>query len=472
MKSLQACSLGVLLVSTAACFGGAPAAQPYGVGVASVDITPELPIRLCGYACRTEETSSVLQRLQAKALVVDDPGREAADATSRQEPPAVLVVFDGIGFPESLREGVLRRLGARGVVSERFALCATHSHSTPMVSGFSVNMYGHPLPADQQMRVDRYTQQLENKLVEVVEKALANRRPATLAAGCGKATFGKNRRPQGGPSDNDVPTLLVRETSGKMIAVVANYGCHCTNLKACGPDDGVAGDWAGFARAGLEEEFPGAAAFIIIGCGGDQDPYPRVGLEFTKQNARSIVETVKQVPGGPLAPVHGRLTCRTKRIALTYDTLPTRAEWEERAKSDNRWIAYHAKLQLGVLHRGEALPTTLPYLVQTWTFGESLAMVFLPGEPTADYSLRLRSEYDRMRVWVTTYANAMPCYIPSQRVWREGGYEAGEAMIYENRPTRLTEDVESRVFDALHELMPAQFKADRTRGDSQAPPAS
>lgn len=440
-----------------------PAPEVYRVGVASVDITPELPIRLCGYACRTEDATHVIQRLRAKAMVIDD-GRGSEGITQ----PAVLVVYDGIGFADSLREAVLRRLAGRGVVSDRFALCVTHSHSTPMVSGFSVNMYGHPLPAEMQARADRYTQRLEERLVEVVEKALEVRRPATLAAGCGKATFGKNRRPQGGSSDNDVPTLLARDANGKTMAVVINYACHCTNLKACCPEDGIAGDWAGFAQTGLEEEFPGAVAFTIIGCGGDQDPYPRVGLEFTKQNAQSLVDTVKQVAAGLLAPVRGRISCRAKRLELPYDTLPTRAQWEEKAKSDNPWIAYHAKLNLAVLDRGETLPTVLPYPVQAWMFGDSLAMVFLGGEPVADYAVRFKSEYDRRRVWITAYANSIPGYIPSQRVWREGGYEGGDAIIYENRPARMTEDVESRVFDALHELMPAAFKASEKTAGSEA----
>ena len=52
-------------------------------------------------------------------------------------------------------------------------------------------------------------------------------------------------------------------------------------------------------------------------------------------------------------------------------------------------------------------------------------MVFLPGEVVVDYVLRLKKEFDPARLWVTAYANDEPCYIPSERILKEGGYEGG-----------------------------------------------
>jgi hypothetical protein len=49
----------------------------------------------------------------------------------------------------------------------------------------------------------------------------------------------------------------------------------------------------------------------------------------------------------------------------------------------------------------------------------------LSGEVGVDYALRLKRELGRGRIWPIAYANGVPCYIPSERVLREGGYEAG-----------------------------------------------
>jgi hypothetical protein len=51
--------------------------------------------------------------------------------------------------------------------------------------------------------------------------------------------------------------------------------------------------------------------------------------------------------------------------------------------------------------------------------------VALSGEVCVDYALRLKRELGPERTWVAGYANQVPCYIPSDRVLAEGGYEAG-----------------------------------------------
>src|SRR5204862_6523552 len=106
---------------------------------------------------------------------------------------------------------------------------------------------------------------------------------------------------------------------------------------------------------------------------------------------------------------------------------------------------YHAKKNLARLDHGETLPKTLSYYVQTWNFGDDLAMVFLSGEVVVAYALRLKQEFDPSRLWVTAYANYVPCYIPSRRILNEGGYEAESSLWYYDRPARLASEVEELI---------------------------
>ena len=85
------------------------------------------------------------------------------------------------------------------------------------------------------------------------------------------------------------------------------------------------------------------------------------------------------------------------RIDLAFDTPRTRAEWEERVAKGGA-IGHHARVNLARLDRGETLPTKINYPIQSWLFGEQLAVVFLPGEVVVDYSLRLKREFDRTRL--------------------------------------------------------------------------
>ena len=110
-------------------------------------------------------------------------------------------------------------------------------------------------------------------------------------------------------------------------------------------------------------------------------------LAADEEPARSHVYSLKPV-----------IECRTKEIALPFQKHFTREQWEERAKQRHR-VAI-AKKNLARLDRGESLPTTLPYRVSTWNFGDALAMVFLPGEVVMDYAIRLK-DFDASRLWIT-----------------------------------------------------------------------
>ena len=415
----------------------------YAIGAAQVDITPDYPIRLSGYGARQKESEGIDQHIFAQALAIGDTKKSLA----------ILITVDNVAVPAYMREEVAARLARKASLhNERFTLCSTHAHTAPMLSGVCPNLFGADIPPDQQERIDRYTRELTDKLEQAALAALKDRQPATLAWGQTKAGFAANRRTKGGPADQDLPVLVARDKTGIVRALLVSYACHCTTL-ADKPNH-ICGDWAGYAREYLERDHPGAVVFVALGCGGDANPNPRGNLDFAKQNGTAICDAVNELLQQPLTSLHQKLVCRTKQITLPYDTLPSREAWTARAQSSDHWIAYHAKLNLRRLERGEKLPTELPYLLQTWNFGSELAMVFLPGEVVVDYSLRLKQEYDAKRLWVNAYANDVPCYIPSKRIWREGGYEGGGAMIFYDRPTRLTEGTEELIVAAVHKLLP------------------
>jgi hypothetical protein len=158
------------------------------------------------------------------------------------------------------------------------------------------------------------------------------------------------------------------------------------------------------------------------------------------------------------APVAANL----KRFEIPFGPLPTRVEWEARASKPGAQ-GLHARTNLARLDRGEALPTTLPYIVQTWSFGDDLAMVFLAGEVVVDYARRIKAECDGPRLWISAYCNDLPCYIASRRVIGEGGYEVDSSMLYYDRPTRLDPAAEDLIIGAVHALLPQPFNSARPR---------
>ncbi|HEX8201626.1 MAG TPA: neutral/alkaline non-lysosomal ceramidase N-terminal domain-containing protein [Isosphaeraceae bacterium] len=434
---------------------------PVPVGVATVDITPAYPVRLVGYGARATESEGVETRLQAKALAI------GGDA----EGPAVLLAVDNLGVPARIVDAVAGRLKEKaGLPRERLVVCSTHTHCGPGLGGGPDFIFGGPLPEDQKGRLDRYERELTDALEKVALAALAERRPGVLSWGRGSVGFAANRRVlrdgrwvgfgvnPSGPVDPALPVLRVADPDGTVRAVLVGYACHCTTL---GPQfNKICAEWAGYAAEAIERAHPGATALVVIGCGADANPEPRRNLDDAKAHGAAVAREVERLLAGPLSPLPGRIEAALRRIDLPFGPRPSREQLAEGAKRPGP-EGYFARTLVERLERGESLPGTLSYPVQTWCFGDALALVFLGGEVVVDYALRIGWEGDAARLWVVAYSNDVPCYIASKRVLAEGGYEADTSMVYYGQPTRLAPQAEDRILEAVHELLPTPFDAPR-----------
>jgi putative membrane-bound dehydrogenase-like protein len=448
-----------------------PFARAIDVGVARIDVTPDEPIRLTGYGGRTTNSTGVTQKLWAKALALG----------SDRDGPAVFVTLDNCGIAEPTYLEVARRLARKGVRQERLVIACSHTHSGPCTTGWAPNIFSKDIAPAEQAVIDRYTRGLIDKLEQVAVTALRRREPGSLAWTQGSVGFARNRRVvvgdtarfgdnAAGPVDSSLPLLVARSARGQWRAIVANYACHCTTLG--GEFNSVCGDWAGYAQEAIERDHPGAIALISIGCGADANPSPRggadFGLAFAKQHGEALAAEVKRLLGRSLTPLTGRFDAGIEHIQLPFGPAYSRAQWEQRA-TQTEVVGYHARKWLARFDAGEKLPQTLSYYVQTWHFGDDLGLVFLSGEVVVDYALRLKRELDATRLWVSGYANYVPCYIPSRRILAEGGYEAEDSLWYYDRPGRLSTNIEDQIARTVHQLIPKAFEFDARKAELPDP---
>jgi len=429
-------------------FSGRAEEAVLSVGVAEVDITPDYPIRLSGFGGRRTESEGVTQKIWAKALAV-------ADA---QRGPAILITTDSLAFSDEIIAEVARRLGERiGLKRERLTVTSTHSHTAPMLKNVCPTLFGVPIPPEHQKNIDRYTVEFIDALEKVALEAVRNVHPSRLFWGVGSADFAANRRQKNGPVDHDLPMLAVRGLDGTLRAVYFSYACHCVTLS----HNQVGGDWAGFAQKRIQELFPGSIALASVGCGADSDPNSGVtggNVEVCARQGDQIAVEIQRLLATDLKPVRGQPELHYTRVDLALAPARSRAEWEARAKRPDA-VGHHARLNLERLNRGGTLPDRINYPVQSWVFGDDLAVVFLPGETVVDYSLRLKRQYDRSRIWVNGYSNDGRCYIPSERILKEGGYEGGDAMIYYDFPQKFAPGLEKVLVDAVTAQIPSSFQA-------------
>jgi hypothetical protein len=426
------------------------------VGVAKIDITPEKPIRLTGYSDRDNPYEGVHHRLWAKALVFGD----------KEEGYSILITVDLLGIPAKITEKVRLELAdAIGLKPDNLTIAASHTHSGPQI-GNIVSHFNKPLDPDELAEISIYALGLVPKLKKVSLEAVENIQPSMVSWGQGEVGFAVNRRTSINPNgvvDHALPILKITDTKGAVRAVLASYACHAVTL---GPKNNVVhGDWVGEAQLQIENNIPGAIALITIGCGADQNSNPRMNteqpemdLEYAQIQGKSIADEVTRLIESPdLKILKKAPTAKLKYIDLAFAEMPDPLKLAEDAKGKGRTSNY-SLLLLGRMARSEDIPEKISYPIQIWDFGKDLLMIFLAGEVVVDYSLRLKKELGADRIWVHAYANDMPCYIPSLRVLREGGYEAESAMIGYEKPSRFTENVESDIMMAIYSILPKAYK--------------
>ena len=456
------CVLSLILLLAGACASARPATTHTGptidVGVAAIEITPLEPIRLTGYGIRVAPTSEIRQPLWAKALAF---GADAAH-------PSVLVTTDLIGVPRAVTEEVGRRLKSGRIEPAQLAVTSTHTHTGPSLAGMLPFILSTPVSPDQQSVIERYTKTLVDKLERVALTALANRRPARLEWTRGTVRFAANRRVlkdgkwtafginPNGPVDVDLPMLVVRDVDDAPRAILVSYACHATTLG--GNDNFVHGDWPGAAQALIQQRHPRVIAMVAAATGADSNPNPRGnGLGDVESHGQEVADEVDRLlASGTFHRLTTAPVGRMRWLSLGLAEVPARIQLEEQAKAAGS-AGRFARAMLDRLDRGEQLPSTVEYPVQTWTFGDRLAMVFLGGEVVADYGLRLKKELDGTRLWVNAYSNDVSFYVASRRLIPEGGYEVDGSMVYYGHPGRLAEGTEDQIVSAVRELLPAGF---------------
>lgn len=427
---------------------------PWKAGTASVTITPEGPAWMAGYASRTEPSTGVELDLFAKSLVIQDPVAETV----------VFVTLDLISVPGPLRKHVEESLAdSRNLKPQNLVMNCSHTHCGPEIRTTGTALDG--LTPERREKAIAYVETLQQKILSCIERAFEDLAPAKLSFQKARAAFAMNRRlptaagyrnapNPDGRVDHDVPVLRVEDPSGRMSAILFGYACHNTTLgfqKLCG-------DYAGYAQQAIEEAHPGAVALFMMGCGGDQNPYPRRTLELARQHGRTLANAVEAALSTPKREITGRLRLAFGTAKLDYAEAPTREQLEEQRKSTNRYDRRYAERLLRELDAGSLL-TSYPAPVSVVRFGDAVLFVALPGETVVDYSLRIKRENrmpDGPEVWVAGYSNDVFAYIPSLRVLLEGGYEAGGAMRYMTtvvQPGPFAPSVEDRLMERVQQLI-------------------
>jgi neutral ceramidase len=428
-------------------FAGTLPAADFKAGFGRRQITPPMPIWMAGFAARTHPAESVTHELWTKALALED---------SRGQ-KLIVIAVDLVTMPKAMIDMAAARVMRRhGIARAQLLINLSHTHSGPVLAW--------PSNADREMihRIEGYREKVMESMTEAAAAAVADLRPAQISYGAGAVGFPHNRReraPGGGwrfgmnpdgPTDRTVPVVRVSGTNGRLRGVLFGLSCHPSTLT---PEfHTISGDYAGIAQAAWEKAHPDATALFVQLCGADQNAYPRSKMELAEKYGRALSAEVDRVVETRTRPVRAPL-----RVALLTAELPfapfSLEQFEAQAKDRDALIRKHAERMLKLYESGQPPLPRLPYTMQAVQFGRDLTLLAMNGEVVADYALRVKKEYGAQGMIVAGYSNDIPCYIPSARIVREGGYEARDAILMGSLPGPLGEEIEETIFACIRELM-------------------
>jgi len=436
----------VLLSAIAALsFGAADNAASDGwqAGVARVEITPDAPMWMAGYASRDREAEGTLHPLWVKALALEDAGGNRA----------LIVTSDILGFPKPVSDQIFERLEEKtGLDRARVILNSSHTHSGPVIDGSLLCIY--PLDDAALGRVREYTPVLVDKTVAAGEAAFREMVPVRLESANGVTRFAVNRRNNkeaqlattynlNGPSDHAVPVLRVARDDGEPLAILFGYACHNTTLceqKWCG-------DYAGFAQIELENDHPGTTAMFFAGCGGNQNPLPRRTVSLARQYGAELAAAVECALAEPMTPLSPSLACARNVVELPLEPPPSRDQLVKITETDTPYNQRAASEMIAQLDAGRPLRSSYMYPIQVWNLG-GLPLVTLPGEVVVDYAIHAKKILGP-QTFVMGYSNILVAYIPTAEIIREGGYEGGGAQLMYGMPNKWSEDIEPLIVETV-----------------------
>lgn len=368
-----------------------------------VDITPDKPQWLLGYAAR--QSTGVHDPLFHRIVALDD-GQTQFYLVSTD-----IALFSPAFYEEFCRE--LKR--QTGIERTNIWWTATHTHSAPelgppgLAKAFLAGRYDHEPDWE-------YARTVERKLISGIVEARSKLAPARLSVGTTTSHANINRRSRDvdghislglnpdGPVDRQVGLIRLDRADGSPITVVANYPMHGTVLG--GKNQLISGDAPGIVATYVEEKL-GAPMLFINGATGDIAPIYSVYDDFKKVRITEfnvllgdrIVEASRALAPA-VSPV--RLESREQIVPL-----PLRAglKWPEELAE---YLTPESRIRLPLRFLRLNADTVV------WA---------APVELFCEIAMEVRRQSPVKNTFYFGYTNGWLGYLPSRKAFPEGGYE-------------------------------------------------
>ena len=389
-------------------------------GTAVREVTPEKPVPMWGYGSRHAQLSEgTLDPLQATAMVIAIEGKKLA-----------IVGLDLGRSPSEASLGRIREAIAARAGIEHSIIAGSHTHHGPVVelsdrAGRGKGRFDDAIA---------YVAMMEDRIIEAIVEADANRVEASLQYGSTELTgYNRNRHSKISPIplDRSLQVLRFQDASnGKTIGTLVNFAAHPTSI----PEDRrlFSSDFVGAMRTEVEAVLGGQAIFLQ-GASGDCST-DRSGHGDHAAFGRALGRQVVQLAGTLTSSQPRRPSLDVREERFQFDS---RTNFKNPVVIGAYSIAFFPELVATFVDEYEEgiRPRLTVALIN-----QEIALVAGSGEFFCQHAIHLRERARVKQLIFCGYANGYHQYFPTIEAAAEGGYGAdttvapaevgaGEAMM-------------------------------------------
>lgn len=400
LRMIFACSICLVIISP-----GVADEPVFKVGFAKRDITPQCATPMWGYGARHAMLSQGTDEpLMAKAVVIQvGNDRLAIVGMDIGRGPTTAMM-------EQIRKAVAEKAGVGQVM-----IAGSHTHHGPVIELTDRDGFGKGKFDD----AVAYSKRLPELLIEAIVEAKNNAVPARIGVAKENLELNRNRHTKRTlrPTDPMLAVIRFDDTSGKPIAVIANFAAHPVTM-----DTKVlkfSPDYPGALQKRVEESLTTNCVFMQ-GAAGDMSPNrgELSGKQYGETLGDHVAALAKSVESqSPTKP--------SVQVKVDHFKFTSRVDFNNSVLVAMFASAFFPEL---VQNFAQEFAGGIEPELTTVLLNGNLALVGGSGEFFCNHSNRLK---DRSYVQDTLffgYCNGHHMYFPTIEAVSEGGYGADSTM--------------------------------------------
>ena len=368
-------------------------AETLKAGIAKIKITPAQPVRMSGYAARTEPFKGVHDDLYASAIVFEN-----------SQTKACIITADVIGFSHEFVDDTKQKIQKEtGIPPENVLITAVHNHGGPRTQAYGED------PTDDEKA---YVKTLQDKLVQIASESNDRLQPVKIGVGKGTCKMNVNRRarhPEGGITlgrnpegvcDHEVGVIRIDDLSGNPVSLLVNWPCHATT----GGQENyqITGDWPGAVVREIGKKYPDAIVMVSAGASGDINPIYGPNVSFNDINAIGQIlsdEVIRVFEGIETYPMN------ELEVANEVISAAGKKPSESRMPNVSLNPGPEVDIRVSALKVGNIL------------------IAGISGELMNEIGLKIKENSPYKNTFVYTHCNGNSGYLCTDKAYEEGGYE-------------------------------------------------